>query len=397
MLLSEILSGEFVAGMNSIPGLCADLANGGPLPAAAEIEAVVLSGSDAVAKAAPAWQAIERNGGASTPFQSLAVAQACVDVHRALGETPRLAVVSEGGEPVLLLPGVVGRLMGLRTLRFLGDPLIQYGDVICNRARPAHFRAAWRALATPSVVDIAWLRKVRADARIAPFLSEIATVVTERKAPFIDLAKRDNLGTRQQRKLRRRRRQLAEHGEISLVVERGAAAQRLAEEALSMKHAWLKNRGLTSSVVGERHWEDAILSLAANNGKTASLTAIGLRAGDDLAAIELGFEQGEHWHSYLGAMSPRFAKQAPGRLQIAEALERLRQDGITVYDLLAPADHYKLDLATGSIEVRDYVAPIGWRGRLVSHMTGLVPYVSAWLAHMPSGVRQRLVGSGRPS
>ena len=74
------------------------------------------------------------------PVSNLCLCEAVADAHRRKGETPRIVVVYDQGRPVLLFPTVVGRFCGVPTIRFLGDPLIQYGDVLASpAATPAHY------------------------------------------------------------------------------------------------------------------------------------------------------------------------------------------------------------------------------------------------------------------
>src|SRR5688572_8620752 len=86
----------------------------------------VLTGENAVAVAWSAWRQLELARAPSTPFQSYAFAEAAADAHRRKGETPRIVVVRDEGRPVLLFPTVIGRFCGVPTIRFLGDPLVQY-------------------------------------------------------------------------------------------------------------------------------------------------------------------------------------------------------------------------------------------------------------------------------
>jgi CelD/BcsL family acetyltransferase involved in cellulose biosynthesis len=126
-----------------------------------------MHGSDAVEAASQIWNELETAYGVSSPFQSLALAAVAAKAHVMAKETPRIVVVREGRRPVLLLPTVVSAKAGLSTARFLGDPLIQYGDAIAAAdASIEHFEAAWSAVADPGIASAVLLRKVRQDTKI---------------------------------------------------------------------------------------------------------------------------------------------------------------------------------------------------------------------------------------
>ena len=135
----------------------------------AEIE--IAQGVDALDAIASPWREIETAHGVSSPFQSLTLASTAARAHIRAGETPRVVVVRKNGRPLVIFPTVISRIAGVATARFLGDPLIQYGDVIAAPdASIEQIEDAWSAVADPDVVSAVLLRKVRADAKIAPVM-----------------------------------------------------------------------------------------------------------------------------------------------------------------------------------------------------------------------------------
>jgi CelD/BcsL family acetyltransferase involved in cellulose biosynthesis len=346
-----------------LPEVCATLAARAHVRARAhEVAVAVLSGPTAIAEAAPAWRALEQVGGAATPFQTLAMASAVAPVHMQRGETPRIVVVRDGPRPILVFPTVTASRSGLSTIRFLGDPLIQYGDIVAApEAEERHVAAAWQAVADPAVAQFIHLRKVREDSRVAPFLAAQTPALNRQAAPFVSLDQWQPQSV-SANDLNRRRRRLSKHGELRFDVLSGPQSVETIRQALEMKRAWLDMRGLASRVIGCRKWESALLQLARQEG--SGLRVARLQAGGKTAAIEIGFQHGATWCSFLGAMAPELAKAGPGHVQIAETLAHCQAEGHAVYDLLAPADAYKRAMATGSVQVRDHVAPLGARGHL---------------------------------
>jgi CelD/BcsL family acetyltransferase involved in cellulose biosynthesis len=392
-------AGEIAGALESLPGVCASLydrlrrrPDAVAAPAVAAGDAQVLAGVDAVREAAPAWRQIESMGGASTPFQSLALAQVAAETHFARGEIPHIAVVREAGRPVVILPTVVGRWGGLRTIRFLGDPLIQYGDALATPdARAQHLETAWQALSASAQANLIYLRKVRADANMAAFLAARASTVGLDEAPFVDIGRDAAHHARDARELRRFRRRLDEQGAVVFALHRGADALPLLREAMGLKRQWLKERDLASQVIGDPDWENTLAGMAANARDASPLAAASLTVGGRLAAVEIGLIQGERWYAFLGATHPDFARSGPGHVLMAETIAHCRANGLVTYDLLAPAQAYKRAMASGAVPVCDHAQALSLQGRFAMWAAGGIPVAKGALAALPAPVRRVLL------
>jgi CelD/BcsL family acetyltransferase involved in cellulose biosynthesis len=350
----------------------------------------VLAGNDAVASAAPAWRSIEQAGGTATPFQCLDFARVASEAHQRNGETPRIVIVRDARRPMVVFPTVTRIWKGVRTIQFLGDPLTQYGDIAAApEATPAHIQAAWQAAADPAAGQFVYLRKVRADARIAPLLAAQTGTVATHQAPFVDVQAPATLNARDARELRRLRRRLAKHGEVDFAVLRGGAARMAAAEALSLKREWLAGRGLNSSVIGNPVWEDALMAMI--DGPHACVAR--LSVGGRTAAIEIGLVHAGNWHCYLGALAPEFAKAGPGQIQMAETIAHCLNDGLSAYDLLAPADEYKRRITRDAVAVSDHAVSLGATGRFGLLLAHLVPVAKRFAEKLPPQVRRSLLRS----
>ena len=95
----------------------------------------IAEGDDAIALVADDWHRLVARGVGATPFQSFAFASEVAAAHLRRGETPRIVTVRRGGQPILIFPTVITTFMSLPVIRFLGDPLIQYGDVLVSPRR----------------------------------------------------------------------------------------------------------------------------------------------------------------------------------------------------------------------------------------------------------------------
>jgi len=362
---------------------------GRALDAAADAAgATVFQGAEAIDEVADDWRALESEGGAATPFQSLAVARAATEVHLKAGEIPRIAVVRHGGRPVVILPTVLGTRFGMKIARFLGDPLIQYGDALCQPgAAKRHIDAAFHAAADRTAVDALHLRKVRGDARIAPLLRQHATAFNHGEAPFLDTSIPGADAAEEPRKLRHCRRKLSALGPLRLEVTQGDAAREHLHDALAIKRRWLAARRLPSNVVGCDHWEAAIERLADHRGGTQLCLAV-LHVGDRPAAYEIAFTAGGRWYAFLGAIVDDFARHSPGRVQVADTIAWCRDNGFDRYDLLAPADDVKRSYCSEAAPVSDYSHAVRPAGYLLTAALRLTPVAKGMLFRLPTPLRK---------
>jgi CelD/BcsL family acetyltransferase involved in cellulose biosynthesis len=382
------LAFEILASLESFPEIAAGFGESmrrAAKPERAAGEAEIYAGANALDEVAADWLAIEREGALSTPFQSFAVADAARKAHLAHGHAPHIIVVREHGEARAILPLVLTSMAGNRVLRFLGDPLIQYGDAVLSRAgSEAHLVQALLA-AGKLGADAALLRKVRSDAKIAALLSRRAHVSQVEEAPYVDLRREASLPPRDARELRRYRRRLSEQGEVKLHITRGAEAHHCVRTALDLKRNWLSTKGFTSSVIGDAAWESVLVTLV--TGHASLLACARLEVGGKLAAIEVAVTHGKRWHAFLGATNPEFAKSGPGQVQMADTIAYVREQGFAAYDLLAPADPFKRVIATGAIAVCDYALPLSLQGQVAARAFRFAPQAKSLLGKLPAPIR----------
>jgi CelD/BcsL family acetyltransferase involved in cellulose biosynthesis len=357
----------------------------------ADATVAVFQGAHAVEQAAVDWQAIERAGGAATPFQTFAMARAAVDAHLRRNETPRIAVVRRDGRPVVIFPTVLVNRFGFKIARFLGEPLIQYADVLCEPGTGKRYlAAAWQAAADPAVADAIHLRKVRADARIAPLLKDKATASSHDEAPFLDIARTPVRAGEEPRKLRHSRRKLTALGALRLDVTQGENARSHLRDALALKRRWLAARNLASGVIGNGDWEEALERLVDHGGGMRLRVAV-LTVADRPAAYEVAFTIDNRWYAFIGAIVEEFARHSPGRVQVADTIAYCRANGFTHYDLLAPADDVKRGYCSGAVEVADYAYALRPGGYLLSAAARLSPTAKALFVRLPAALRKPIL------
>jgi CelD/BcsL family acetyltransferase involved in cellulose biosynthesis len=316
-----------------------------------------------------------------------------------------IATARREGRLVMVWPLVRSRSAGITMLSWMGEPVSQYGDVLVDDVADgeAILRAAWTFIATQSGADVVLLRKVRADAAIAPLLSEVGAVVTERlEAPYLDLSsapsfadyeKRYSSGARRNRK--RQRRRLEERGPVDIEVHtQGARASELARTAIDLKRAWLSERGLVSAAFADDRIGAFFADVAGGAMRPSGCRVLAMHCGEAPVALEIGLTCKERAAIHVIAYDRAYEKAAAGALLMEESIRRSCEAGLATFDLLAPAAPYKSDWADGAIAVCDFVAPLSLAGRVYArlYLGFLRNWVKKTLAVAPASLRRVVAG-----
>ena len=289
---------------------------------------------------------------------------------------PRLAIVTgrRAGRLVLVMPLVVQRTAGLRELTWLGAPVSQYGDVIAAPGADdvATLEAAWRLATVETRADLANLRRVRADAVVAPLLERIgATVTAVEEAPYLDLSRDTSFAgwekRRQPRAIKNRRRQarrLSEMGETTFRHEHQShEAGAMAAHAVRLKRETLDAKGAISAALADDRFEAFFADAAHGLGRPAGVNVLALTCGGVPTALKIVIESKDAAFLHVAVYEPRFEKCGTGALLLEHLIDRTIEAGRRELDLLPPRHGYKLDFGDGVVAVRDYakaLTTVGW-------------------------------------
>lgn len=289
----------------------------------------------------------------------------------------RLAIVTarRKGCLVLVCPLVVSRTRGVRKLAWMGDPVSQYGDVLADAdAVTARDIAAALSYAMASTkADVLRLRRVRSDAAVSPALALLGSETTDRQmAPYLSFAAGTTYDAYEKRyaksavKNRRRlMRRLEDRGPVA--IERhapGPDAGGLAHVAVSMKRAWLREKGLVSPALADPRTEAFFAAALGSDCRPAGVEAAVLKSNGETAAIEISVTANGRTAIHVIAYSLKFEKCGAGALLMEDSLRNACQRGITTVDLMAPGDAYKLDWADQSMAVEDWCCARSALGRV---------------------------------
>ena len=292
-----------------------------------------------------------------------------------------LSVVTgrRNGRLVMVWPLVCERVRGITQTFWMGDPVGQYGDVLIDAdvdALPA-MRAALDFLRVRTNSDLLRLRRVRSDSNVAPLMGAVDAQVADRQlAPFMDLTTAKDFAAFEQRysaKTRKNRRRLArrleEKGTVEFLRVRGGdEARALAVEAINLKAAWLKDRGLVSSAIANERMSCLFADLAEGHQKPVECVVSALKSNGEAAALEVSFTCKGRLAMHLIAFNLDYEKSGAGVLLLEQSLKNGYAEGLTIYDMLAPGDPYKFDWCHQSDAVLDWVKPLSLKGYLYARL-----------------------------
>jgi CelD/BcsL family acetyltransferase involved in cellulose biosynthesis len=320
-------------------------------------------------------------------------------------ETIVLLTGRRGGQLVTLWPMVMARRGLLKELAWMGEPVSQYGDVLLDQTlvQPTEvLQAGWDYLCRTLKPDLARLRKVRADAAIAPLLDMLSSLHTaELEAPFIDLTKakdfaayEERFPNRARRNRRRQMRRLEEAGTVTFKhLDEGAEASALAASAIELKRQWLIDRGYVSPALADARMARFMTAVATGDSHSTATRVSALQAGEKTAALQIGFTAHNTRVLHVIVYDRAFEKMAAGVLHLEEAIRHGFDENLDRIDLLAPAASYKLDWADGTVPVIDHAIGLSPKGRAYAriYLGYLRGRLKSTVERLPLKVRQILV------
>ena len=304
------------------------------------------------------------------------------------------------GRLVLVWPLVVTRRHGLDVLRWMGEPVGQYGDVILDadaRATPL-LEQAWRHLVQTAPADVIALRKVRGDAAADRVLARCCRVRTAtERAPYVELApgrarpdsqRHSAKACKNRRRLRRRLESAGGLGSVS--ASASGEAGRLAALAVDMKRAWLADRGLYSKALRDERFTRFLTDVATDTHRPTGCRVRALELAGWPIALQVAFAAGTTEYVHLTVYSLAHEKSGAGVLLLEDGLRSAAAEGLCRVDLLAPADDYKLGWADGCVRVDDWAHPITLRGRIYAagYLAMARGRLKAVARELPRGLRR---------
>jgi CelD/BcsL family acetyltransferase involved in cellulose biosynthesis len=358
-----------------------------------------------------AWRALEAHSEGSSAFQAFDLCLAWLDTYAFAAEPThqaRIVCVQDTQGSLVALAPLAVRIGGLvRMAEWIGEPLIQYGDILLDpdtdaaRVRRALSPALSSSLPTWGVHGL-HLRKVRADARVAAILDLKGRALSEAdEAALADLTLFENaqayfasFSKVSRKSLRRRGDALARLGSLSFHEHTpNAALAPLCDMALAWKTEWLREHGLSSRAFMDPRALATLKKMMETPSAHSPMRLYALCLDGKPIAIEISLVSKGVNMAFMGAFDPAYKDLSPGKLQMEASIRHGFAQGWSGYDLLAPMSEYKKTFANTTVEVADYLLPGGLTGLLYRDLylrTGR-PLMKQTLMALPSGVRAKLL------
>lgn len=365
----------------------------------------VLSDAASLTALETEWRALEHSAPAHAVFQSFDWCKAWAKVYAKPQGRAELSVIcgDHDGRLVLIWPLMRTGKGRFGILRWLSEPLGQYGDVLIAPgfdARPL-LRAAWDFIGRLRGADTICLRHVRADAAVYPFLVEtFQSARAGDAAPYLDLTRFANETayesryTKEQRKRRRKiRKDLEARGPVDFtLLKAGGEMDRAMEQALAEKRRWLSRKGLYSNALNCPNVLAFLKELSRAAPQSDRLVTSLLTAGGTPVSWEIGLRfKGRHF-GFITAHDTSLTDASPARLHMDLAQRRAIADGLKLFDLMVPNDPHKESWSNGTVAVHDFHAPLSVAGLIYSrvYMDRLRPLARRIYYHAPDRLRRYL-------
>lgn len=324
-------------------------------------------------------------------------------------ERTEFAIVTgrRNGRLVLAWPTVIERPARLRQIAWMGDPVSQYGDVLVDRIDDAEaiIARSWKFLVTQTRADLARLAKVRADAAVAGVLDRLGfKVIASEEAPRAALGRcpsyeafDERFSPKLRKNRRRQLRRLEERGPIEVAVIADApAAVEATRLAMTLKRGWLNSKGLVSRAFADTRI-DGFFADAASGQRPAGVAVSLLSSAGEGADVNISVTCKGRRAIHILAYALKFEKVGVGNHHLEMSLRRAFDDGVEVYDFLAPRHAYKMEWADDAIAVNDVTLAVTRRGRWYAdiYIAHVREAAKSSLKRLPRGLTRLLAGAHR--
>jgi CelD/BcsL family acetyltransferase involved in cellulose biosynthesis/glycosyltransferase involved in cell wall biosynthesis len=281
-----------------------------------------------LATLADAWDTLCDRCPSATPFQRPGWLLSWRRWFGAGGE-PRVAILRRGGR----LVGVIPLELRGGTVRLIGEGISDYLDAIVEPGVDGATLTdgVWRAAAGARAIELAALRSCSPLRRLA--LAGSLAGSTPSPVVMLDAARVPRRLAYEQRRLDRYAPRWQDETCAPRALLAGLFVLHRARWAMRAQPGVLDDPALA------RFHVDAATHLH----RRGVVRLIGLVIEDRLRAVLYGFADHGRFLFYLSGFDPELARLSPGRLVIARALERARDDGAFELDFLRGCEPYKYE------------------------------------------------------
>lgn len=338
-----------------------------------EPRVVVVHGLDGFLAMEAEWNALfARCGQPQQVFQSHRLLSLWAEAYAELSREIVVIAAYCGDDLIAALPLVRRTRFGMTALYFMGVRIAQFDDMLLDpRCDRTTLDTIWAALASLAA-DYLEARRIRADAAFQCFRDKEHLAFEQMEAPFACLKRHvdgdgpgEAYSAKDRSNFRRRQRRLGERGKLAMTTyPAGTKAGELALEAIAMKRGFLRRMGVLTSAVNAA--EFAAFFASAASDPASGLLVSTIEIDDRPVAIDLSFLCKQTGFGHVLATDPEYEREGVGNQLVHHVFASAKAVGATSFDLLAPADSYKIRHADGTTAVESLVYPFNARGRLAA-------------------------------
>ena len=383
----------------SVAATCSDGHTDRP---ATGMHAKVLFSREAIVALQDEWQALQVRSVGSSAFQAFDICLPWLDAY-VFGDQPthtaHIIALYDGDRLAGLVPLAIRTSGMVRFAEWVGEPLIQYGDVLLDPAcdKDAARACLAQALKERPVAGLL-LRNVRIDARVHALLDLGDTKVGQpREAAIIDFTRFDkvedyfsSLSKSARTNRKRKRKALARLGRLSFAeILPGAEAHDLCRLVLDWKVAWLQKRGLSSRFFMDSRAMDTLLDAVARDESGNPLRLLVQYLDDSPVAIEINLTDQLGSAMFIASYDPVLESLSAGKVLIESNIIHGFAVGWPSFDLLPPIIDYKTSWTNRTLAVHDHMIASGIQARLYRdlYLKALRPAMKRVWEAVPTGVR----------
>jgi len=271
--------------------------------------------------------------------------------HYGAGAQLAVHIARRDGRLVGALPLVVRRRARLSVATFMGDRHAVLPDILLAQGEDDGVCEALSRRLADGACDVVDFHGLPSESRIARALGPRLDVMQRVEAPVLDLTDgwdavyRAKTNSKKRNLHRRRRRQLAELGELEVTVARTLEELSPAlEEAFDVHTRRWEGRPDGSdfaTATGRAFQRAALPRLAA--GDAARIVT--LRLDGRAIAFHYFFALAGRMYVHRLAFDPAFARYSPGLVNTLDAIEVAARDGARRVEFLGGDERYKLEIA----------------------------------------------------
>ena len=294
----------------------------------------------------------------------------------------------------------------VKVLRFLGEPLIQYGNILLDHEllSAANLKLCWQEIKRQANCDAIVLDRFTPQSPLYRLCNEnkryqssdVATSLIDVRQ-FNDAESFIQSQTRSMRKSRKRKRKKLEaFGDVKFEVVDGKSPlfTDLVKTAMQMKVDWLNSSGRSTASMLDIRTLQLLTALQTGSNNTSGPVAMSYSLNGKPIALEIGFCHKLHYYSFIGAFDWQMREFSPGKLQLEEAVKWTIENEFETYDFLGNPSEYKDSWTNKTISIFGYSTGKTFLGIIYANYwkPQIRPAIKTIFTWMPISIRQKIVG-----